>query len=63
MFITQATIMIVNISASTTQGYFYFISSTNSLNFLFRINLIDEELERAMEGCDIVRIDFNFDLF
>ncbi|CAF4016503.1 unnamed protein product [Adineta steineri] len=36
-FLTQATIMIVSVSASTTQGQ----------------NLTDEELERVMEACDI----------
>jgi len=57
-FLTQATIMIVSVSASTTQGYE--ISLSNSFDFLFfnRVNLTDEELERAIEGCDTVRIDF-----
>ncbi|CAF1194679.1 unnamed protein product [Adineta ricciae] len=36
-FLTQATIMIVSVSASTTQGK----------------NLTDEELERVMEGCQM----------
>jgi len=37
-FLTQATIMIVSVSASTTQGQ----------------NLTDEELQRVIEACLIV---------
>ena len=37
-FLTQATIMIVSVSASTTQGK----------------NLSEEDLARVIEGCDIV---------
>lgn len=45
-FLTQATIMIVSVSASTTQGQ----------------NLTSEELERVIEGCEIVRLSSIFSL-
>ncbi len=54
--------MIVSVSASTTQGYgdlFIQIYSIFVLFYLFRVNLTDEELQRAIEGCDIVRIHFH----